>query len=238
MAVELGEIAAGLPFAASIAMTTGISALREGRRRTTLNEAIHELRRPLQALALSLPAEPEAARASGSALRMVAGALERLEREINGEAVAPVAELVEIGPLMEAALGRWRPRAAQTGRSLSLRLNGGRPVVWADAEELAQAVDNLISNGFEHGRGTVEIVVAEERDRLRIAVRDSGPRRRRAESARIWSGIGPSATDPRHGHGLRVVRRVAARHGGSFRLRLRRHGSEARLELPMAGGER
>ena len=75
MAVELGEIAAGLPFAASIAMTTGIGALREGRRRTSLNEAIHELRRPLQALALALPDDSGAVPGSGSALRMAAGAL-------------------------------------------------------------------------------------------------------------------------------------------------------------------
>lgn len=238
MGVELGEIATGLPFAASIAMTTGIGVLRQGRRRTALNEAIHELRRPLQALALSLPADSGAARASGSALRMAAGALERLEREVNGESVAAVAELVEIGPLMEAAQARWRPRAERAGRSLTLRWNGDEPVVWADAEELARAVDNLISNGFEHGRGAIEIVVADDRERLRIAVRDSGPNGRRAGSARIWSGIGPSAADPRHGHGLRVVRRVAARHGGSFRLRHRRHGSEARLELPLAVGER
>jgi len=39
----------------------------------------------------------------------------------------------------------------------------------------------------------------------------------------------------RHGHGLRIVRRVAARHGGSFRLRRSPSGTEACLELPLSG---
>lgn len=236
MAIELSEIAAGLPFAASIAMATGIGTLREGRRRTSLNEAIHELRRPLQTLALSLPEESEASGASGSALRMAASALDRLDREVNGEPAELVRERVRVRPMVAAAVARWNSRVTESGRALRLSWEAADPALWGEGEELARAVDNLISNGFEHGTGAVEILVAEERDRLRIAVRDGGPGRRRAESARIWGEIGRSG--PRHGHGLRIVRRVAARHGGSFRLRRRRDGSEARLELPLAGGER
>lgn len=238
MAVELGEIAAGLPFAASIAMTTGIGALREGRRRTSLNEAIHELRRPLQALALALPDDSGATPASGSAMRMAAGALERLEREVNGEPPESVAERVEIRPLIETTVARWRPLAAPAGRSLRVSWRAAAPAIWADAEEIERAVDNLISNGFEHGRGIVEIVVAENRDRLRIAVRDGGTAGRRAGSRHMRAEIVPPAPRRRHGHGLRVVRRAVRRHGGSFHLRLSREGSEARLELPLSGGGR
>ena len=71
--------------AASFAMAGGITAFREGRRRSSLNEAIHELRRPLQALALSLPRRLARAEAMRSALQMAAAAVDRLEREINGE---------------------------------------------------------------------------------------------------------------------------------------------------------
>jgi len=38
----------------------------------------------------------------------------------------------------------------------------------------------------------------------------------------------------RHGHGLRLVRRTAARHGGSFALHLGEQGTSAVLELPLA----
>jgi signal transduction histidine kinase len=233
--VELAEIAAGLPFAASFAMATGIGALREGRRRSALNEAVHELRRPLQALALSLPPDPDSGAAAESALRMAVAAVERLDREINGEPVAGRTEAVSAGPLVEAALVRWRPRAALAGRSLRLTWKASEPVLPGSEEELAQALDNLLSNGFEHGCGPVEIEVREEPGRLRLSVRDGGPKDGRRSRRRRDRDRRPRG---RHGHGLRVVRRVAVRHGGSFRLRRSGAGTEARLDLPLAEGGR
>jgi signal transduction histidine kinase len=231
MPVELAEIAAGLPFAASIAMATGITALREGRRRTSLNEAMHELRRPLQALALSLPPDSRGGEAAGSALRMAAAAVERLDREVNGEAPAAVAERVLVRPVIEAALARWRPRAAVAGRSLELTWNASRPALLGDGAALAQAVDNLISNAFEHGRGAVEVDVREEGGLLHLAVRDEGGREGPARPGRRR----PSRL---HGHGLAIVRRVAARQRGTFRLSRSPAGTEARLDLPLARGPR
>jgi signal transduction histidine kinase len=231
MAVELAEIAAGLPFAASFAMATGISALRQGRRRSALNEAVHELRRPLQALALSLPPHPDSGEAAESALRMAAAAVERLDREINGEPVAAAAEAVSVGPLVDAALARWRPHAAASDRSLRLTWKASAPVLPGCEEDLIQALDNMISNGFEHGRGPVEVEVREEGGRLRLSVCDGGPKEVRRPRRRRASGRRPPGG---HGHGLRIVRRVAARHGGSFRLRRCGGGTEARLDLPLA----
>lgn len=230
MPVELAEIAAGLPFAASFAMASGLTALREGRRRSTLNEAIHELRRPLQALAFSLSPDPGRGEAAESALRMAAAAVDRLDREINGEAAASAVEPVLIRPVVEAALARWRPRAAVAGRSLDLTWEAADPVVSGDETDLVQALDNVISNGFEHGRGRVEVGVREIEGCLRIAVRDGGPGDGERMRRRPASG--------RHGHGLKIVRRMVARHGGSFRLRRSPDGTEARLDLPLAEGRR
>jgi two-component sensor histidine kinase len=39
----------------------------------------------------------------------------------------------------------------------------------------------------------------------------------------------------RHGHGLRLVRRIAARHEGTFALHRGELGTSAVLELPLAG---
>lgn len=235
MPVELAEIAAGLPFAASFAMASGFTALREGRRRSTLNEAVHELRRPLQALAFSLPPDPGEGEAAESALRMAAAAVDRLDREINGGAVAAPAEPVLIRPAVEAAIARWQPHAAAAGRSLALTWEGADPVVSGDETDLVQALDNLISNGFVHGCGRVEIGVREAEGRVRIAVRDEGP----GNGGRSSRRPGPDRRAPgRHGHGLKIVRRVAARHGGSFRLRRSTAGAEALLHLPLAGGRR
>jgi len=233
--LELAEVAAGFPLAASFAIAGGITAFREGRRRTSLNEAVHELRRPLQALALSLPEGAEANGALDSSLRMAAAAVERLDREINGG--RDTGELVPIAPgeVVEAAVARWQGRAGRSRRPLSLSWSASDPLLRGDPVELGQAMDNMISNAFEHGGGGVVVEVREVEGRLHVAVIDGGrslpsPRR---QSARAWLS-GRS----RHGHGLRVVRRAAARHGGSFQLRRAFRGTEARLELPLAGGDR
>lgn len=236
MTVELAEIAAGLPVAASFAMATGFTAFRAGRRRSSLNEAIHELRRPLQALALSLPADPRGAEAMGSTLQMAAAAVDRLDREINGGIAEDAAERVAVRPIVELSIERWRGRAAAEGRLLRLSWSAGDPELRGDAAELTQAVDNLISNALEHGGGEVVVEVCREGGLVRLEVCDSGIAARVSERRRVRRrGRGGRR---RHGHGLRIVRRAAARHGGSFRLRPSSRGTSARLVLPLTGGPR
>jgi signal transduction histidine kinase len=235
VALELAQVAAGFPLAASFAIAGGITALREGRRRSSLNEAMHELRRPLQVLALSLPADPAAAKALDSSLRMATAAIERLDREINGG--RPSGEVVEVPlrALVEAAVERWRVRAAEENRPLGLRWAAGDPCLRGDEVELGQAVDNLISNAFEHGGGEIVVEVREDGDMLRLAVRDAGgPETQRSRGVpRIRARLSGRS---RHGHGLKLVRRAAAQHGGGFRLCRSAAGTEARLELPLTGG--
>ena len=131
-----------------------MQGLRTGRRRTALNEALHELRRPLQALALTVrrgerPVEPAAIQGS---VQMAATALERLEREINGDRRRSRAGA-------DAPSGRCStPRSGAGGRARRLpaarwRCAGraARRSSTADRCELAQALDNLIVNAIEHG---------------------------------------------------------------------------------------
>src|SRR3954470_5553849 len=99
MAVEFAEVAAGLPVAASLALAGGITNLREGRRRAALNEAVHELRRPLQVLSLALPADASAAAPVKSSLRLATVALDRLDQEINGGAPEEAVTEVSVGRL-------------------------------------------------------------------------------------------------------------------------------------------
>lgn len=237
MTVELAEIAAGLPMAASFAVAGGISTFREGRRRASLNEAMHELRRPLQVLALSLPADRAEGEACDSSLRMAAAALERLDREINGQAAEAGPRLFEAKALLEDAVGRWKKPAALRGRGLQLLWRAGEPQVTGCEFELAQALDNLINNALQHGGGKVTIEVREAGDCLRLAVRNlnglSLARDQRDERPGRRQRI---AGRHRHGHGLRVVARTAAHHDGSFRLLQSKHSTEARLELPLHDG--
>jgi signal transduction histidine kinase len=230
MAVELAEVAAGLPMAASFALAGGITTLREGRRRTALNEAVHELRRPLQVLSLVLPEEAERKGAADSSLRLATAALERLDREINGGVADAPIVTVAFGRLLEEAAQRWRTQAVLSRGSLELRWRAGEVLVEGDQFELAQLVDNLISNAIEHGGAKVVIEARRDGRWLLVSVIDEG---RSASGSRVPSRPSRRGGRCRRGHGLRVVRRVARAHGGSFSLRRSDHGAEARLRLPL-----
>jgi len=232
MAVELTEIAAGLPMAASFALVSGISSFREGRRRASLNEAMHELRRPLQVLALSLPEEQEEDGACDSSLRMAAVALDRLDREINGGAAEEGRESVAIEPLLRNAIRRWKQVVTLSGRTLRLRCAAADCAVSGSESELKQALDNLIKNALEHGGRALTVDAREIRGQLRLTVFDEGSlqtarRIRRTDLRERLSGRA------RHGHGLRIAARIARSHGGSFELRRLGGRTEARLELPL-----
>lgn len=232
MDLDLAQIATGLPMALSLALAGGISTLREGRRRSALNEAMHELRRPLQALALGLPDDPARAGSHESSLQMVAVALERLDEEINGVAEVDSHNPLKVEPLVHAAAARWEVRAAAVGRSLKIGGDASRVIVSGDEAQLARALDNMISNGFVHGTGEVMVEVRMIEKRVRISVIDDGPSVAGANVGRPGLRARLSGRC-RHGHGLRVIGRAARAHGGTFRLCCSTAGTEARLELPI-----
>lgn len=235
----LAEVVAAWPLGASLAAVVAVQGLRTGRRRTALNEALHELRRPLQALALvppgTVPVERSAIQGS---VQMAAAALERLEREINGEASAPVRETLAARPLLDSAVRRWEARAALAGGSVSLRWRAGEATIEADRRGVAQALDNLVVNAIEHGGPEIVVEAQAGRDVLRVAVVDSGrgarPESRHESPAELIARLSGRRL---HGHGLRVVRRTVAASGGHFKLRSSARGTEAILELPLAGRE-
>ena len=206
------------------------------RERTAINEALHELRRPLQALALwraARVATSSRARrgwrrspSSASIARSTAAARERPREPVRCEA-----------PL-RSAVRRWQARVALGGGSLELRWRAGEAIVLGDAAALEQAVDNLIVNAIEHGGP--EIVVEGRRRAGRLVdlgrgLRRAGPRRIRGWTPRPMS-VGRIAAGGRRGHGLALVRRFAASHGGRFVLHRADGGSVAILELPLVAG--
>jgi signal transduction histidine kinase len=231
VAIELSAVAAGLPMAASFAMAGGFVALREGRRRSGLNAAMHELRRPLQVLCLSLPASAGAGSPHESSLELAVAAVERLDREINGERAGVEAAPLSFRPIAEAAVGRWQPAAANLERPLDLQWSGDNAVLDGDRIALGQAVDNMISNSLRHGSGAVKVTARVENGALRLTVRDEGPAVTPAGPRLSWKRLGGR---DRHGHGLGIVRQVAAQHGGGFQLGSSRAGTEAHLVLPLS----
>lgn len=231
----LVQIVAGWPIVLSMAAAVAAQSLRAGRRRSALNEALHELRRPLQAVALAVGPQLGGTADSDEPIELAAAALERLDREINGGPLAPTLGPVDIAALARSAVARWQARVQVAEGSLELRWNAGEVFVSGDRGALAQALDNLIVNAIEHGGPTIVVAGRRLEGRLRIAVVDSGratrPRSRRNGPAQMIARL-----SGRHhrGHGLGVVRRVAADHCGRFALRHSERGSRAVLELPLA----
>jgi len=227
----------GWSLAAALAMVAATMMLRTGRRRTAINEALHELRRPLQALALfgSSPSEPGGAVESST--RLASAALERLDLAVNGGSERSVGELVRYESMLRSAVGRWRARVALGGGSLELRWRAGEVVVDGDRAALEQAIDNLIVNAIEHGGPAIYVEGRRRAGGLCISVVDSGrdsrPQARRNSPAEVIARLSGKR---RHGHGLAVVRSVAAAHGGRFFLRQGDDGTVATLELPIDDG--
>ena len=232
MDFELSALAAGLPMGASFAMAGGFVALREARRRTSLNAALHELRRPLQALSLWPETGSAAGLPPGGSLELAVAALEALDQEINGRRDLAAAKTFFLRPLVEAAVARWRPVAAEEKRDVRLSWSGCDKALQGSPIALAQAVDNLLSNALAHGSGPIALEVACDGREILLSVRDDGPGPPASGARRSLSR---RRDRRRHGHGLRIVRRVAARHGGRFRLVYGAAGTEARLALPLSG---
>lgn len=234
--IELAQIVVGWPLAATLAVVAAAQSLRAGQRRSALNEALHELRRPLQAIALASTGPAGSPPVLESSVRLAAAALERLDHEVNGGGLPRPPEEVELRSLLEAAARRWQARASLSGASLKLQWQAGRAFVVGDRVELAQLLDNLIVNAIEHGGPEISISARPYKGRVRIVIADSGraarPSTRRDTPAEVIARLSGRR---RRGHGLSIVRQITAAHDGRFALRRSDRGSLALLELPLAG---
>jgi signal transduction histidine kinase len=235
----LGEAAAvgAWPVAVTMACALAADRRRASRRRQALNRALHELRRPLQALVLARSApdrSPDRDLASGH-LDAAIAALGDLDAQVNGRAIDRPRRAIWVRRLLAEGVGRWRSPAALLGRELELSLPIGEPLIHADPSAISRALDNLIANSLEHGARRIRIGARVRGRRIRISVVDGF-----ADSQNGCGSLaGPLARapagdpDPRRGHGLGVVARIASEHGGRFAFRRGDAGTIAMLELPL-----
>ncbi len=201
------------------------------RLRASLNRALHEVRRPLQALALAGP-QPSVAQA----IRAVGD----LDHHLNGGAPpAGRRERIACRLLVDSCVRRWRSRAHLAGAEIELSWAGADTLVWGDGVLLSGAIENLIINAIEHGGPRIRISAFTVGRWLRIEVADSGrcsrPVGREGSPAEV---IARQRGGDRHGHGLEIAERAVLDHGGRFELDLGEHGSRATIVLPCGSSRR
>lgn len=143
----------------------------------------------------------------------------------------------EIAGTVEGALALCAPLAERQGVSLALRLEGLRAAV-IDAQQLTQAVKNVVENAVQHspagGEVTVEgaLFTVEGAPWARVSVRDRGPGFAPADLPRVMEPFF-SRRNGGTGLGLSIVSRVMEEHGG--RVRAANHpegGAVVHLEIP------
>jgi signal transduction histidine kinase len=196
--------------------------------RRTLNRALHELRRPLQALLLledgsgRVAAAPPIASRRGL-LELATSALHDLDGALNGAAPTRTQRRFSCRESLMACVERWRPQAATHSGDVRVYWDAGPAMIDGDPARLAQALDNLFANALEHGGPPVVVTGARVAGRIRITIANS-----------IRPDRTPHRGDPRRGHGTDVVAEVAGAHGGRFALCQTAGGCVAALELPLA----
>jgi len=129
--------------------------------------------------------------------------------------------LVDVTPIVRAALDAIRPTAEAKGVRLEPRLESAGCTVAGDADRLQQIAWNLLSNAvkFTPEGGTVRIILARRRRDVRLVVEDTG-RGIPADLVpfvfeRFWQAdAARSRRSSGLGLGLAIVRHLVELHGG------------------------
>ena len=169
-----GEAAGLIPLVAAVLVILA-------HRRSLLNRALHEARRPLQAIALSMPAGPGRLTPALPVWQAIR-ALGEVDRQINGgpaDQIRP--EPIACRLMTEACVRRWQSRARMGGAGIEFRWTGPEALVQGDPASLSAAVENVILNAIEHGGPRIVVRALVIGQRLRIEVSDDGRRARKRD---------------------------------------------------------
>ena len=142
--------------------------------------------------------------------------------------------------LARTAEGVLATASAGGGRTIELRVEGTLPVVWADADRVAQVMTNLLENAQRHGAGHVTLTLSDrERDGtagVEIRVDDQGAGVPVDIRSRVFTRFWHSGTAGGSGLGLYIVRGVVEAHGGVVAITdAEDGGASVRAWLPRNG---
>jgi signal transduction histidine kinase len=215
-----------------------------------LGRMAHEIRNPLSSLNIHVQLlEEDLARlpaadkeATAARLEIIQGELHRLENLVKhflrlGRPTDLDPAPVELGRLVKHVCELLRPEAQNQETELTSRVEQPLPALQADANQLTQALVNLVINALQavgrEGRVEVRVFAAPPQEEVTLEVRDSGP------------GIAPDKLnmvfDPYYttkeegsGLGLWIAQQIASAHQGTLRVgNLPGGGALFTLKLPV-----
>lgn len=197
-------------------------------REALLRQLVHDLRGPLQAIALmnmdlayTTREQPDVAVAVAAIERQVTFMAEFLQQKLDRLAGSKGRE----GAPLTAALDELADRYAGACEARGLRWSGAVPpdvVAGIDRIELAQVLGNLVDNAIKVAASQVDLAATAADGWVTIVVSDDGPGWGRAEPATAGAGLG-----------LENVRRLVREAGGWLAFGERAGGGAAvRVGLP------
>jgi signal transduction histidine kinase len=141
-----------------------------------------------------------------------------VEKMESGAAMLHYEEL-SAATLVAAALAQVASLAEMEGTALVTDVAAGLPLFTGDANKLTRTMVNLVANAIKFTRaGTVTIVVSQQPDSLRFAVRDTGSGIPREAFDRIFEKFGQLDAHNKVGTGLGLAfcKLAVEAHGGSI----------------------
>jgi signal transduction histidine kinase len=181
------------------ALALCIRVVRDARRMRLVTHAEHELRGPLQAIALAAPD------ACGAEVERARVALADLAAARSGRRARAEAEVIRLDRVVWRAAAGWDLAARQAGGGVHLDWAAGPVSVRADRGRLAQALGNLLANAVEHGGAQIRVSGRRTQRGVRVEVRDSGRGHGLGIAARAVRDSGGQLTAARAGSGTAVV---------------------------------
>jgi signal transduction histidine kinase len=209
---------AALVIALIAVLGLGRRVLSDVQRFRLIAEAEHELRGPLQVIALAAETHARRPDARGFSAADLSAEIARVRIALADLAVArsrrrsdAADEPVRLDRLVWRAATASDLVARRAGGGVHLDWSAGPVTVNANRGRLAQAFGNLLANAVEHGGGQVRVVGRRTKRGIRVEVRDSG-----------------------RGHGLTIAAKAVRDSGGTLTAARAGSGIAVGIELPLA----
>ena len=187
----------------------------------------HDLRNPLNTIAMSLALLKEGKGTVAERLEVVARAAQRMDALIQDLVDAATIDAgrlrldlgrLDAGEVLRSVAAELEPIAAEKGIDIECRVQGDLPPVNADRLRIGQALANLIGNAlkFTEPGGSVEVSVQSTADAVLYRVTDTGVGIAPAALAHVFDPFWQAGKKARGslGLGLTIVRGIVEAHGG------------------------